>query len=248
MQMDMEDIFTPESILVMREILAKAKKYLEKHPTSPYKKVTEMQKLCKNGEIIWVELTTNIFYNPQGDIEIVGTSRNIQERKQIEKLRHLSYHDQLTGIYNRQFFNSIIDDEMARSDNYEQKLSMCIIDLDHFKNVNDTWGHPIGDELLKLTAETALKNKRNSDLLFRFGGEEFVILMPGTNISDAILPLEKIREKIENINHPVTGKQTVSMGVAERLKHESFFDWYKRADDALYRAKHEGRNRIVAST
>lgn len=199
---------------------------------------------CKDGSYKYIE------WQAQPGIVnfIYASARDITEKKmQEEKLRHLSYHDQLTGLYNRQFLNTIIDDEMTRSDRYEQKLTLCIMDLDHFKNVNDTWGHPIGDELLKLTAETAWKHKRNSDLLIRFGGEEFVILMPGTNLDGAILALEKIREAIANINHAVTGKQTVSIGVAERLKHEAFFDWYKRADDALYRAKHEGRNRVAAS-
>lgn len=199
---------------------------------------------CKDGSYKYIEWQSQ----PGVGNYIYSSARDVTEKKkQEEKLKHLSYHDQLTGLHNRQFFNSIIDDEITRSEIYEQKFSMCIMDLDHFKNVNDTWGHPIGDELLKLTAETALKNKRNSDLLFRFGGEEFVILMPGTNLDGSILSLEKIREAIEGINHPITGKQTVSIGVAERLKYESFFDWYKRADDALYRAKHEGRNRVAAS-
>ena len=163
------------------------------------------------------------------------------------ELRQLSYHDQLTGLYNRQFLNTIIDDEMTRSENYEQKMTLCIMDMDHFKHVNDTWGHPIGDELLKLTAQTALEHKRNSDLLIRFGGEEFVMLMPGTNLGGAIQSLEKIREAIASMKHPITGKQTVSIGIAERMNQESFFDWYKRADEALYRAKRGGRNRIEVS-
>ena len=243
----MEDALPPESIATTRGVIARGREYLEKYPDSSYHSVTEMQKICKSGELIWVEATTDIMYNSQGDIEIIGTSRNIEERKQIEKLRQLSYHDQLTGLYNRQFFNTIIDDEMTRSENYEQKLTLCIMDLDHFKHVNDTWGHPVGDELLKLTAKTALEHKRNTDLLFRFGGEEFVMLMPGTNLDGAIVSLEKIREAIASMNHPVTGKQTISIGIAERMKHESFFDWYKRADEALYRAKRGGRNRVEVS-
>lgn len=199
---------------------------------------------CKDGSYKYIE------WQAQKGIGnyTYSSARDVTDKKQQEeKLKHLSYHDQLTGLYNRQFLNTIIDDEMKRSDRYGQKLSMCIMDLDNFKIVNDTWGHPIGDELLKLTVETAMNNKRSADLMFRFGGEEFVILMPGTNIDGAVPTLEKIRQAIECNNHPVTGRQTVSIGVAERFKHESFIDWYKRADDALYRAKHEGRNRVVTS-
>lgn len=246
MAQSVEAVFTSKSMEIIRDRISKALEYLEKHPESTYKTVVELQKICKNGEVIWVEVAANIFCNPQGDIEIVGSSRNIQERKQLEEFRHLSYHDQLTGLYNRQFLNSIIDDEMTRSDRFEQTLSMCIMDLDRFKKVNDTWGHPVGDELLKVTADLAANNKRNTDVLFRFGGEEFVILMPGTNLAGAIEVSENVRQAIEHNDHPIAGKQTVSIGVAERLKHESFYDWYKRTDEALYQAKHNGRNQVVA--
>ena len=125
---------------------------------------------------------------------------------------------------------------------------MAILDLDRFKNVNDNWGHPIGDELLKLTADTIQKNIRNADLLFRFGGEEFLILMPATNLESAKLVLEKIRQAVESINHPMTGRQTISIGTAERLAKESFMDWYQRTDEALYEAKNTGRNRLVSAS
>lgn len=246
MAQSLEDIFTSESMEMIRDRISKAMKYLQKHRESSYRTVVELQKICKDGEVIWVEVTANILYNSQGNLEIVGTTRNIQERKQLEEFRHLSYHDPLTGLYNRQFLNSIIDDEMTRSDRFEQHLSMCIMDLDRFKKVNDTWGHPVGDELLKVTAEIAANHKRNVDVLFRFGGEEFVILMPGTNLEGAIQVAENVRQAIEHNYHPITGKQTVSIGVAERLNHESFFDWYKRTDEALYQAKHSGRNQVVA--
>lgn len=199
---------------------------------------------CKDGSYKYIEWQTQ----PSGGTFTYSSARDVTEKKkQEQELQQLSYHDQLTGLYNRRFLNTIIDDEMTRSENYEQKLTLCIMDLDHFKHVNDTWGHPIGDELLKLTAQTALEHKRNSDLLIRFGGEEFVMVMPGTNLGGATLSLEKIREAIASMKHPGTGRQTISIGVAERMKHESFFDWYKRADEALYRAKRGGRNRVEAS-
>lgn len=211
------------------------------------KKVTEFvnRYRCKDGSYKYIEWQSQL----SAGNYIYSSARDVTAKKeQEEKLTHLSYHDQLTGLHNRQFLDSIIGDEMDRSDVYKQKFSMAILDLDRFKKVNDTWGHPIGDELLQVTAATIRKNIRNADLLFRFGGEEFLILMPATNIEGAQLLLEKIRQAVEQINHPITGRQTISSGAAQRLPDESFIEWYKRADQALYQAKNEGRNRVVTVT
>lgn len=208
------------------------------------KKVTEFvsRYLCKDGSYKYIEWQSQL----SAANYIYSSARDVTEKKrQEEKLTHLSYHDQLTGLHNRQFLNSIIDDEMKRADVYNQKFTMAILDLDHFKNVNDTWGHPIGDELLKVTGNTILENIRSADLLFRFGGEEFLILMPATNLEGAKKLLEKIRQAVMSINHPITGIQTISIGAAERMTQEAFIDWYKRTDKALYQAKNEGRNRVV---
>ncbi len=209
------------------------------------KKVSEFvnRYRCKDGTYKYIEWQSQL----SAANYIYSSARDVTEKKKQEKkLKHLSYHDQLTSLYNRQFLDSIINDEMERSDIYNQKFTMAILDLDHFKNVNDTWGHPVGDELLKATADTILKSKRIADLLFRFGGEEFLILMPATSIEAAKPSLEIIRQAVERINHPITGTQTISVGAAERLKYEEFNDWYTRADQALYQAKNAGRNQVVA--
>jgi len=245
LEQSLEDFMSLESVIKIRNYISAGMEHLKNHPDSSYSAINEIQKLCKNGNMIWVEASTRMLYNAEYEIEIIIASRNIEERKQAEALKYVSYHDQLTGLYNRHFLETIIGQEMESADRYNQPLSLAVLDLDHFKQVNDTWGHPIGDELLKLTADTAKKNLRASDFLIRFGGEEFVFLMPQTGIDGTVSALDKIRAAIENNNHPVTGKQTVSIGVAERIKTESFQDWYKRADKALYRAKQEGRNRIV---
>lgn len=211
------------------------------------KKVTEFvnRYRCKDGTYKYIEWQSQL----SAANYIYSSARDVTEKKkQEEKLTHLSYHDQLTGLHNRQFLDSIIDDEMKRSDVYKQKFTMAILDLDRFKKVNDTWGHPIGDELLQVTAETILGNIRTADLLFRFGGEEFLILMPATNLEGAKQLLEKIRLAVKNIKHPITGIQTISIGAAERSIQESFIDWYKRTDQALYQAKNEGRNRVVTTS
>lgn len=165
---------------------------------------------------------------------------------ETEKLKTIAIKDQLTNLYNRHYLNMILENEMKRADTYKEPLTLAILDLDHFKLVNDTWGHPIGDEQLRRTAEIAGKSLRASDFLIRFGGEEFVVMMPKTDIKEAVISLNRVRQAIEDNQHPVTGKQTVSIGAAQRLEHESFEEWYKRTDEALYRAKNEGRNRVIA--
>ena len=169
------------------------------------------------------------------------------QKKSEQELQKKVNRDELTGLYNRHFLDSIIHEEIDRSERYEIPLSAILLDLDHFKKVNDRWGHPIGDSVLQLTAELVLKHTRMSDYAIRIGGEEFLILMPHTNITGAMAAAENIRRAIEEAIHPVTGKFTASFGVAERTKGETYRSVYKRVDDALYEAKENGRNCVVKS-
>lgn len=177
---------------------------------------------------------------------VVFSFRDVTEtRQKMQRYEYLSQHDQLTGLYNRNFLEEILETEMARSDRYQQSLSMIIFDLDHFKQVNDNYGHPIGDKVLKQTAEIAVKHVRKSDITARIGGEEFIVVMPQTSAISAMTVAEKIRSMLEQYEHPLVGKVTASFGVAGRLAGESFQEWYKRTDEALYRAKQGGRNCVV---
>jgi diguanylate cyclase (GGDEF)-like protein/hemerythrin-like metal-binding protein len=124
---------------------------------------------------------------------------------------------------------------------------MLELDLDHFKVVNDTWGHPIGDIILRKTGEICNEMIRKSDVLVRMGGEEFIVLMPETDKEGAYQVAEKIRKALENFRHPIVGQFTVSIGVAQRMHSESFISWYKRLDDALYCAKSLGRNQVCVA-
>ncbi|HWQ30512.1 MAG TPA: diguanylate cyclase [Negativicutes bacterium] len=199
---------------------------------------------CKDGSYKYLEWHSTLGIGKY----IYSSARDVTEQKRIEEqLKKIAIRDELTGLYNRHYFEQIINEEMERADRYDQPLSIMLLDLDHFKKVNDTWGHPVGDELLKLTSETMSKTVRYSDILIRFGGEEFVVLLPHTSIEGAAAAAEKVRAGIEKNSHPVTGTQTVSIGIAERMKSESFRHLYKRTDDALYRAKQEGRNRVIAA-
>jgi diguanylate cyclase (GGDEF)-like protein/hemerythrin-like metal-binding protein/PAS domain S-box-containing protein len=236
-----------DSLSQLESILKEARETLTSHPGTVVRKVAEIRPRRKNGKHLWVEASLTIRMNDSGNIEIQGTSRDITERKQAEALRLISYTDQLTGLYNRHFLNSIIDEEMERSDRYGHPVSIAMLDLDHFKNVNDTHGHLVGDEVLKGIASTILSTVRGADVVVRYGGEEFLILMPDTALEGARVTAEKIRMALENIRHPVAGTVTVSLGVGSRIHSESRDRWLRRVDEALYRAKDGGRNRTEVS-
>ncbi|HWQ30624.1 MAG TPA: diguanylate cyclase, partial [Negativicutes bacterium] len=199
--------------------------------------------LAKNGEYRYIEWHAQPSIGKYTYLSARDITENVMRE---EKLENLAVKDQLTGVYNRHFFDAIIDREMELSDQNHRPLSMILMDLDHFKKVNDTWGHPEGDEVLKQTARIVADTIRISDLLIRFGGEEFIILLPSTTIEGAAAAAEKIRSRIEDHVHPVCGKQTASFGVAEQLQGEAFSSWYHRLDKALYQAKQGGRNRVVS--
>lgn len=199
---------------------------------------------CKDGSYKYIE------WHSQPGIEklIYSSARDVTETRNLEeKLRKIAIRDKLTGLYNRNFFDNIIEEQLERSDRYDETISMAILDLDNFKEVNDNWGHPIGDELLKMISRTIENTIRSSDILIRFGGEEFLVLMPQTTIEGALRASEKMRIAIENSEHPICGICTASFGVAERIKFESFRHWYRRVDNALYSAKENGRNQAIIS-
>lgn len=177
---------------------------------------------------------------------LYATGRDVSEQlRNKEQLEILASRDQMTGLYNRNHFDNVISDLMEHSDRYNEPLACILFDLDHFKAVNDTFGHQTGDEVLKTIAWTVEKIMRQSDLAFRFGGEEFLVLMPHTAIGGAAIAAEKLRAAIEATDFPKVGRQTISIGVSERMRAESLRHWLRRTDDALYRAKQSGRNQVV---
>lgn len=199
---------------------------------------------CKCGSERYIEWHAQIGSGKY----IYSSARDVTEKRVLEeRLRMSATKDELTSLYNRHFFESIIAQQTDRADITGEAISIALIDLDQFKQVNDTWGHPAGDELLKSTAQTIERTLRKSDILARFGGEEFIVLMPKTSIEGAVAASEKIRSAIEIHMHPTMGKQTASIGVAERAESEAFSSWYARVDEALYRAKHGGRNCVVVA-
>ncbi len=164
--------------------------------------------------------------------------------KDVEKFRYLSETDRLTGLYNKGKFNEVLQQEIQRAKRYKRPLSLIIFDIDHFKKINDTYGHKVGDEVLKELANIIKKNIRKTDFAARWGGEEFVILAPETNLEGAKKLAEKLRQAVENHKFPTVGKVTISLGVAQLEPDEKPEDFIVRADMALYKAKEGGRNRV----
>jgi diguanylate cyclase (GGDEF)-like protein len=156
----------------------------------------------------------------------------------------LAMKDPLTDIYNRIKFFDALNDQAMRSQRYGHRLSLIIFDIDHFKKVNDTYGHPAGDYVLKTIADIVKRNIRKPDIFARYGGEEFVILLPDTSMEGAKEVAEKLRQEIEAYKFKDVGTVTCSLGVSELNKDEDIDLLIRKADQALYVAKEGGRNQV----
>lgn len=172
-------------------------------------------------------------------------------RKRLQEKHEQAVRDPLTGLYNRLAYDERIVQELARWKRYSQPMVMMIIDIDHFKTVNDTYGHKAGDKALVLIANQIRDHLRESDFLARFGGEEFVVLMPETDLDSAIIAADKLLKAVERCEfHYQNAKVsiTVSAGLAQPRKDDSTESLFQRADQAMYRAKAAGRNCCLTET
>lgn len=167
------------------------------------------------------------------------------------KLTQMATIDQLTGLYNRRFCQDALKNEMAKDDRYSQGLVLAMMDLDHFKQINDTLGHAAGDMVLTEFGRILKKMFREVDIVCRYGGEEFIVIMANTHIKDAQRVCERLREKVSSYPFEYNTTQfqvTMSAGVVEyvEMMDLSGDDLIKRADAAMYEAKNEGRNCVKA--
>ncbi|MGR8998703.1 MAG: GGDEF domain-containing protein, partial [Gammaproteobacteria bacterium] len=171
-----------------------------------------------------------------------------QRKRDEEEIRLLATTDPLTGIANRREFTRIVTNEMDRVRRYGKPLSLVMYDIDFFKHVNDTFGHDVGDYVLQTLTAVVKENIRTVDTLARWGGEEFMVLMPQSDLAAARSSAEKLRQKIVQYRFDKVDKITVSFGVTEFVLQDDFNVLLKRADDALYQAKELGRNRVETLT
>lgn len=162
-------------------------------------------------------------------------------------LQQVASVDALTGLKNRYSYNLRIMEEIDRAKRYGTQLSLLLIDMDHFKRINDTYGHQAGDDVIRTVATTLQSIIRKVDALARWGGEEFVVLLPGIGLKDAHTVAEKLREKVASVVHFDKEVITVSIGVSSFTTQDTLETWFDRTDKALYHAKQEGRNRVCLS-
>ncbi|MFA9459532.1 diguanylate cyclase [Thiohalorhabdus methylotrophus] len=178
-------------------------------------------------------------------IRFVAVMRDITERKHMERqLEHRATHDPLTGAYNRLKFQELLEQEREKAERYGRSFSVILLDIDHFKRVNDVHGHPVGDLVLEGVTGVLEERLRASDVLARWGGEEFIVLLPETALPNARKVAEDLRISLEAASMPEAPPVTASFGVAELKGGEAGQELLRRVDSALYRAKEAGRNRV----
>jgi diguanylate cyclase (GGDEF)-like protein len=176
----------------------------------------------------------------------VNRSRLQQANQQLE---HLSRTDRLTQLFNRGYWEDCLKNEFHRVQRTREACSLVIFDIDHFKRVNDNYGHQAGDEVIRVTAQKLLETHRTTDISGRYGGEEFVAILVHTSGDGALYFTERLRKKIEELTIKYEQHNidfTISLGIAEYSDDiVDYNQWLERADRALYEAKHSGRNRSV---
>ncbi len=200
------------------------------------------------------EILDEIQLNIQNIIENfdIPTANKIDVIKKINfmytQTKQMSFTDPLTNLFNRRHFQVEFEREFKRAKRYNSPLSVAVADIDFFKRINDNYGHSCGDYVLKEIAYLIKNNFRQTDMIFRYGGEEFVIILTETAGENALVPLERLRETVENHDfkyHDKSLKITLSIGVTSNLEFETSAEMFDEADSKLYQAKNNGRNQVI---
>ncbi|RVU37909.1 diguanylate cyclase [Hwanghaeella grinnelliae] len=202
---------------------------------------------------------TDFVRKPVDEEELVARCRNLlrmrsyqgELQKTVERLHVMATIDSLTGACNRRHFLDRLETEVARAQRFNEPLSIAMLDADHFKSINDTYGHAVGDDVLRALTRACVEMLRRHDIVGRLGGEEFAICMPETTMDKAQIVCDRLRQNIAGLNvksHDNEVKFTVSMGVTQYSRGgDSTESFMSRADAALYQAKNQGRNQVILS-
>jgi diguanylate cyclase (GGDEF)-like protein/PAS domain S-box-containing protein len=223
----------------------------------------DVQFICKDGRKMWVEVSAKPVFIDEEFRGYIGTTRDISEKKLFEnklgkyikelrtanvRLEELATFDMLTGAYNRRKFEQYIKSSVDIKEKYKCDFSIIMFDIDYFKQINDICGHNNGDKILQDISTIVKNTLRDTDKLFRWGGDEFIILLPGTTLKDAYKVAEKVRSSIESNNFGMQcNKVTVSFGVGEYKNGDTIDQYVSNVDKALFMAKSNGRNRVECS-
>jgi diguanylate cyclase (GGDEF)-like protein len=211
---------------------------------------TEGWRLKSDGSRLWANSVITALPDNTGNVQgFVVVSRDMTERKRMEDdMKRLATVDPLTGAYNRRQGHTLLAAEFIRRGRYRRPFAVLMLDVDHFKAVNDRFGHPTGDAVLCELVQTCLKVLRSIDMVARWGGEEFLIVLPEIDAANAMSTAERLRAAVEATEVAAPGgvnvRFTVSIGVAEP-ESESPDELLSRVDVALYAAKAGGRNRVI---
>ena len=208
----------------------------------------ELEYYRKDGSIMLAELQVIPEIDDHGNvIQVLGVSRDISERRRFEEeLSRLAVTDPLTGVWNRRHGEDLLDADVVEARRYGAPLSVLMLDIDNFKTINDSYGHVAGDRVLVEACRRLTANLRASDILSRWGGEEFVLAMRQCTLAESVPAASKIRALIADTPFDHVGTVTVSIGVAELQSDDDLGSWLDRADRALYEAKAVGRNCVRA--
>lgn len=203
-------------------------------------------KITHKGQIYYFSVHIKQLNDSIDKVYTVVLTDITQMKMYQEKLEHLTQTDTLTSIGNREYFNLCMPKEINRARRYQHQLSLVMIDIDYFKTINDTYGHDIGDlALIKLT-QTIQNLLRKTDIFCRYGGEEFMIIMPESSIMETAISAERIRKHIEQLKIEPIETMTISIGLTELHNEDTLESFIKRVDNALYKSKENGRNRITS--
>jgi len=209
--------------------------------------------LRRDGSQVEVSASITPVRSPQDETTgYLAVLQDITDKARLEEiLRQSARNDHLTGLANRRVFEEAIDLEFKRMQRFRSASSVMMIDIDHFKSVNDSFGHETGDRALGALARVLKRTARSTDMAARFGGDEFVLLLVGTGLNGAMVIAEQVRKAIAELSLDANQKSftvTVSIGVSSiAIDDQSWADGLRRADSAMYRAKSAGRNRVLAA-
>jgi diguanylate cyclase (GGDEF)-like protein/PAS domain S-box-containing protein len=259
--------YTPGEMLghsILEFLTHNSREYLTgqlKSPIGPDARMYDVEFVCKGGRTIWSEVSVKPIYEGDSLICYVGISRDVSEKRIYEKklqdmldmqksinaqLEDLVTYDSLTGAYNRRKFEVFAALEIEKKTMFGSPFSISIFDVDNFKQVNDFNGHSKGDRVLQEIAALIKRTLRESDKLFRWGGDEFIVLFPDTSLGNALKAAAKLKDTVQAALFDIRGRRlTISMGVGAYAADETPEEFVIRIDKALLRAKNNGKNIIV---
>jgi diguanylate cyclase (GGDEF)-like protein/PAS domain S-box-containing protein len=195
----------------------------------------------KDGEWRWINDRGVPFYNNANEfVGYIGSCMDVTDRVEGHLLREQAQKDGLTGINNRQYFEQLARDEFEKAKRFKSNLCLVMIDVDKFKKINDIYGHQAGDLVLKQIAQTLSQNIRDFDILGRYGGDEFIMLMPNTSYAESMISINRIKETIESLRisyNKVDIKTSISFGIHQMVNEDSFEKLILESDKKLYQCK-----------